>query len=96
MTEYMQWLASEKGLAFEDYSSLWQWSVTDIEDFWQTLWDFFQIKTSTPYSKVLSERKMPGAVWFEGAKLNYAEHVFRNMSLDYPALIFQSPKDRLA
>jgi acetoacetyl-CoA synthetase len=90
ITKYLHWLGKEKGLTFDDYNSLWQWSVTEIEDFWQTLWDFFQIKASKPYTKVLSERKMPGAVWFRGSKLNYAEHVFRNMYSDHPALIFQS------
>jgi acetoacetyl-CoA synthetase len=90
ITSYLNWLKEEKGLIFDGYSSLWQWSVTEIEDFWQSLWDFFEIKASKPYTKVLSERKMPGAVWFRGAELNYAEHVFRNMSSDRPALIFQS------
>ncbi len=90
ITKFLNWLTEERGLTFNDYNSLWQWSVTDIEDFWQSLWDFFQIKASKPYTKILSARKMPGAVWFEGAELNYAEHVFRNMSSDHPALIFQS------
>jgi acetoacetyl-CoA synthetase len=90
ITKYLNWLKEEKGLTFNDYNALWEWSVTDIEDFWQSLWDFFQIKASKPYTKILSGRKMPGAVWFEGAELNYAEHVFRNMSSDRPALIFQS------
>ena len=90
MTRYMNWLKSEKGLAFDNYDHLWQWSVTEIENFWETLWAFFQIKSSQPYAQVLSDRKMPGAQWFAGAELNYAEHVFRNFSPDYPALIFQS------
>jgi acetoacetyl-CoA synthetase len=90
ITKYLNWLRKEKGLIFDDYNSLWQWSVTEIEDFWQTLWDFFQIQASKPYTKVLSERKMPGAVWFRGSELNYAEHVFRNMSSNHPALMFQS------
>jgi acetoacetyl-CoA synthetase len=90
MTRYMQWLGSQKGLTFQDYDSLWQWSVTDIEDFWQSLWEFFGIQASKPFSGVLTERKMPGAEWFKGAELNYAEHVFRNKSPKHPALIFQS------
>jgi acetoacetyl-CoA synthetase len=90
MTRYMQWLESQKGLTFQDYNSLWQWSVTEIEDFWQSLWEFFDIKASRPFSAVLTERKMPGAEWFKGAELNYAEHVFRNQTANYPALIFQS------
>ena len=90
ITKYLNWLRKEKGLIFDDYNSLWQWSVTEIGDFWQTLWDFFQIKASKPYTKILSARKMLGAVWFRGSELNYAEHVFRNMSSDHPALMFQS------
>jgi acetoacetyl-CoA synthetase len=90
MTKYMQWLASEKGLAFEDYNSLWEWSVTDIEGFWLSLWEYFDIRASRPFEEVLSDRRMPGAQWFKGAELNYAEHVFRNRSADRPALIFQS------
>jgi acetoacetyl-CoA synthetase len=90
VTKYLEWLASEKGLSFNDYPSLWKWSVTDIEDFWQSLWEFFDIKASKPYSRILSGRKMPGARWFAGSELNYAEHVFRHMSSQRPALIFQS------
>ena len=90
ITRYMEWLKSDKGLSFEDYNSLWEWSVTEIEDFWQSIWEYLEIKTSKSYTRVLSERKMPGANWFVGSELNYAEHVFRNMSSERPALIFQS------
>ncbi len=90
LTRYLQWLKAEKGLEFDGYHSLWGWSVGELEDFWQSLWEFFQIKAATPYRKVLSERIMPGAKWFDGAELNYAEHVFRNMTPEHPALIFQS------
>ncbi len=90
LTRYLNWLKAEKGLEIDGYQSLWDWSVNEIEDFWQSLWEFFQIKSSTSYSRVLSQRSMPGAKWFSGAELNYAEHVFRNMSSERPALIFQS------
>jgi len=90
ITRYLRWLESEKSLSFKDYNSLWEWSVTEIEAFWQSLWEFFQIKASKPYNCILSERKMPGAAWFQGAELNYAEHVFRHMDSERPALIFQS------
>lgn len=87
---YMRWLQQEKGLSFNAYADLWQWSVDEIEVFWESLWEFYQIKASNPYDQVLQERKMPRAKWFSGAKLNYAEHVFRNMPAERPALIFQS------
>ena len=89
-TKYINWLKTQKGLSFNDYNSLWHWSVTEIEDFWQSLWEFFEIKASKPFSCVLSERKMPGAEWFVGSELNYAEHVFRHMTPDRAALMFQS------
>jgi len=89
-TKYINWLKTQKGLSFNDYNSLWHWSVTEIEDFWQSLWEFFEIKASKPFSCVLPERKMPGAEWFVGSELNYAEHVFRHMTSDRAALMFQS------
>lgn len=90
ITKYLNWLESEKGLAFKDYHSLWEWSVTEIEHFWQSLWEFFDIKASKAPTSIVSGRNMPGAAWFQGAELNYAEHVFRQMSSERPALIFQS------
>lgn len=95
ITHYMQWLQKEKGLHFDDPEKLWAWSVTNLEDFWASIWEFFHIKASQPYSAVLTERKMPGAQWFPGAKLNYAEHVFRNATTDRPALLFQSESQPL-
>jgi acetoacetyl-CoA synthetase len=92
---YVNWLSAHKSLSFNDYNSLWEWSVTEIEDFWQSLWEFFEIKASKPYSAVLPERKMPGAEWFKGSELNYAEHVFRHMTPDRPALVFQSEIQQL-
>jgi acetoacetyl-CoA synthetase len=86
---YMRWLETSRDLSFKSYDELWTWSVTDTEGFWGSLWDYFRIKASKPYARVL-EGDMPGAKWFGGAELNYAEHVFRNSSTDYPALIFQS------
>lgn len=90
VTHYRQWLAKEKGLSFETYEALWEWSVNFLEDFWASLWDYFHIQASQPYSTVLVERTMPGAQWFPGAELNYAEHVFRHMNASRPALLFQS------
>jgi acetoacetyl-CoA synthetase len=87
---YMEWLKREKGLAFAAYEDLWNWSAANIEDFWASLWDYFRIKASKPYAKALTIRKMPQGRWFDGAELNYTEHVFRNMATDRPALMFQS------
>jgi acetoacetyl-CoA synthetase len=90
VTHYMQWLAQQRGLHFQEREDLWRWSVTHIEDFWASLWSYFNIQSSQPYTTVLTERTMPGAQWFPGAHLNYAEHVFRNASSQQPALIFRS------
>lgn len=95
ITHYMQWLESERGLHFDDPEKLWEWSVNSLEDFWASLWDYFHIKASRPYRTVLAERKMPGAQWFPGAELNYAEHVFRNATPSRPALLFQSESQPL-
>src|SRR5215207_1957927 len=87
---YMDWLAQRKGLHFDDYGELWDWSIADLEAFWESLWEFFAVRSSRPYERVLAERAMPGARWFAGAELNYAEHVFRNAEPERPALIFQA------
>ncbi|MQA76532.1 MAG: acetoacetate--CoA ligase, partial [Solirubrobacterales bacterium] len=76
LTAYARWLESERGLAFGgDYGALWRWSVTELEDFWASIWDYFEVRASAPYERVLSGREMPGARWFSGARLNYAENL---------------------
>ncbi len=90
ITGYMQWLEREKGLALQTRGELWQWSVDHLEDFWASLWEHFHINASKPYTSVLKERKMPGAEWFSGAALSYAEHMFRHETSERPALLFQS------
>ena len=77
MTAYMRWLGVERGRSFDDYRSLWEWSVAELEEFWASIWDFFEVQSSAPYGEVLPERRMPGATWFPGTELNYAEHLFR-------------------
>lgn len=86
----MKWLEKNCNFHFEDYETLWNWSVTDIEKFWETLWNYFEIKSDTPYSHVLIDRKMPGAKWFEGSTINYTEYVFRNKRGDTPAILSRS------
>ena len=75
---YQSWLQNERGLQFENYDALWRWSVTDLESFWQSIWDYFELQSPTPHSAVLLERRMPGATWFPGAQVNYAQQVFRH------------------
>jgi acetoacetyl-CoA synthetase len=71
---YLEWLASERGVELADYDALFDWSVAELEGFWASIWDFFGVRAHAPYERVLRERVMPGARWFEGARLNYAEH----------------------
>jgi acetoacetyl-CoA synthetase len=85
---YMDWLAEHRGLAFDDYHALWQWSTTDIEAFWVTIWDYFEVISHSPYESVLTGQ-MPDCQWFTGATLNYAEHIFRQQTDLRPALLFQ-------
>ncbi|HBL86770.1 MAG TPA: acetoacetate--CoA ligase, partial [Alcanivorax sp.] len=77
LTHYMGWLKAEKGLSFSDYPQLWDWSVDQLESFYASLWEYFDIRHSQPYTRVLDGHAMPGAKWFEGARLNLAEQVFR-------------------
>ena len=92
LMRYMRWLAERKGLAFSGYHELWEWSVCELEAFWSTLWEFFEIRASKPYMSVLSARRMPEARWFAGSQLNYAEHAFRHASADRPALVARSER----
>ncbi|HUN72925.1 MAG TPA: acetoacetate--CoA ligase [Steroidobacteraceae bacterium] len=77
LTAYMGWLARNRKLSFETYDELWRWSVDDLEGFWASIWDYCAIQSSEPYQRVLGRREMPGAEWFPGARLNYAEHALR-------------------
>ena len=77
LIHYLGWLRSEKGLYFQTYDEVWQWSVQNLADFWESIWQYFHIKSYTPYKQVLSADPMPDTRWFEGSSLNYAEHIFR-------------------
>ena len=75
---YQNWLRDQRGLSFATYDELWRWSVTDLDAFWQSIWDYFQFESITPYTAVLANNVMPGAKWFPGAKTNYAHQVLRH------------------
>jgi len=78
MKLYRDWLAQQRGLQFADYESMWKWSVTDIESFWRSIWDYHEMSSPTPWTRALAKDQMPGAVWFDGAQVNYAHQVFRH------------------
>ncbi|HUW38216.1 MAG TPA: acetoacetate--CoA ligase [Rhodocyclaceae bacterium] len=96
LSAFTGWLAREKGLAFAGYEALWRWSVTDLEAFWGAVWDYFSIRSSAPHERVLGSRAMPGAKWFPGARLNYAEHILRQEQPGSDALLFLSESAPLA
>lgn len=85
ITRFMRWLNATRGLALNDYDALWQWSTEHLEDFWAAAWEYFEFK-ATPYEQVLTTREMPGAQWFTGSHLNWAEHALRHAERDKPAL----------
>jgi acetoacetyl-CoA synthetase len=88
----MRWL--DRG--FRDYGELWEWSVSEIDAFWASLWTWFEIEASKPYERVLGRRGMPGAEWFPGTELSYVEHVFRGHDDDAVALVHASEVRPLA
>lgn len=90
MTAYMVWLTEQTGQAFSDYDSLYQWSIDHLEDFWQSIWDYYELQSPTPYQQVLSSKAMPGVRWFEGARVNFAERIFRASAADRPAMLAES------
>jgi acetoacetyl-CoA synthetase len=76
---FLEFCEARSGLEFDGYDALWRWSVEEgLEECWAAVWDFFDVQASQPYRQVLDGRVMPGARWFEGARLNYAEHVLRS------------------
>ena len=76
---YQDWLHKHRGLSFENYNALWQWSITELDAFWQSIWDYFDMQSPTPHTQVLAHNIMPGGQWFSGAQVNYAQQVLRHV-----------------
>ncbi len=79
MARFMRWAGERSGRTFADYDELWRWSVDELEDFWAGVWEFCGVRSSTPYERVLHSHEMPGARWFEGSQLNYAENMITGL-----------------
>ncbi|MEO6030972.1 MAG: acetoacetate--CoA ligase, partial [Burkholderiaceae bacterium] len=103
INRYLDWLRAERGLDFntssvEGYDALWRWSTTELGAFWGSIWDHFGIQSPTPFEAVLAEPVMPGARWFPGAQVNYAQHLFSHAdaahAAGHPALLFQNERMR--
>ncbi|WP_249594015.1 acetoacetate--CoA ligase [Peribacillus frigoritolerans] len=90
VTLFMKWLRENKGVVMDDYDSLWKWSVDEMEDFWQAIWEYFDVESSSPFSCVLETKDMPGARWFPGARVNLAKHIFRQREKGDIAIFSQS------
>jgi acetoacetyl-CoA synthetase len=86
LTRYQRRLGETRGLSFGSYAELWQWSVSDLEGFWSSICEFFDVRFSVPAERVLGSREMPGAEWFPGAQTSFAEHVFRGKDDDVVAI----------
>jgi acetoacetyl-CoA synthetase len=95
VTALRLWLARTRGLTLPDYEAMWRWSVQDLEGFWGALWDYFHIEPSAAYSRVLAERRMPGARWFPDARLNFARHVLRNEQAGQTVLLHTNESGEL-
>lgn len=89
LTHFLDWL-SRRGHDLPDYQALWQWSVKDLSGFWESVWQYFEVMSETPYHAVVVGSTMPGVRWFPGATLNYAEHIYRQHQGSEPALLFQT------
>jgi acetoacetyl-CoA synthetase len=104
--DYLRFLERERSLRFEDYASLWRWSVDDLAGFWGSVWDYFQVRNlaladvgasgsggrlaEAPYGVVLADDAMPGARWFPGTRVNYAAHALANLPVRGPAVVARS------
>jgi len=95
LTQYMRWLARQHKLHFENYADLWRWSVSDVALFWDTIRAYFDIQFTKPATQILPQKRMPGAQWFAGAELNYAQNIFRHMTTAQPMMLFKSEDQAL-
>ena len=90
ITRYAAWLSASRGLQLDGYDALWQWSVDELEDFWASVVEYFEIDLGGGESPVLASREMPGAQWFPDAVTSYPEHIFRGRNDDDVAIYHAS------
>jgi acetoacetyl-CoA synthetase len=86
MTAFQRFLARTNGLQLEDYHALWNWSVHEPGAFWEAVMAFGEVESATPWRAALAEARMPGAVWFQGATVNYTAHVMRHVEAGRTAI----------
>jgi len=90
MSDFSAWLEREQGVAQSGYQLLWEWSTTNLELFWESIWNYFDVVGSRGAGRALASRTMPGAQWFAGASLNYAESALRGAGNAEQALVAYS------
>lgn len=96
LARFMAWLAENRDVHCDDYQSLWQWSVDSLEEFWQAVWDYFDVRSTTAFDAVLDKREMPGARWFPGARVNYTRHILSQGRAGETAIYHRSETRPLA
>jgi acetoacetyl-CoA synthetase len=93
LSKYTEWLSTHAGKSFHDYQELWAWSVNEPAEFWKSIWKYFDVISDGSYENVFTGT-MPKVKWFEGTRLNYAEHIFRQANGKYPAIIFKGENSK--
>ncbi len=87
ITRYARWIAETRGVEVTgSYDDLWRWSVAELDAFWASIWEFFEVESDFAPKRVVGSREMPGADWFPGTRLSFPEHVFRGKEDDVLAL----------
>ncbi len=89
LQHYIDWLAANKELCFENYDQLWDWSITDTRAFWKSIYEYFEIIDHSKPEYEHDDSVMPETSWFQGSKINYAEHVFRMARSENNAIVFK-------
>jgi acetoacetyl-CoA synthetase len=90
LTAYTDWLRAERGVDVTTYPEVWQWSVDDLEAFWNSIFDYFDVQYDGERGPALASREMPGAGWFPGVRLNYAERAFAGKDDEAVAILHAS------
>ncbi|MEH7483167.1 acetoacetate--CoA ligase [Neobacillus drentensis] len=90
LTAYIKWLKEKKDKDFANYDELWRWSVDELENFWESIWEYFSIYSPTPYQSVIDQKIMPGAKWFPGARVNFTEQILRHVRPGKAAIHYHS------
>ncbi len=90
LTAYIDWLRAERGVDVAAYPELWRWSVDDLEGFWNSIFDYFGVEYDGERGPALASREMPGADWFPGVRLNWAERAFAGKDDEQVAILHAS------